>query len=76
MKKVLTPAQKRSHGDVLQVCYGASERRVCRILQCQRATYRYESVADEQAVLRMRIKDLARARVSCGYTGFTDRKGL
>ena len=29
--------------------------------------YRYESVADEQAVLRMRIKDLARARVSYGY---------
>jgi putative transposase len=44
-----------------------SERRVCRVLQCRRSTYRYESVADEQAVLRMRIKDLAQARVSYGY---------
>ena len=44
-----------------------SERRVCRVLQCLRATYRYESVADEQAVLRMRIKDLAGSRVSYGY---------
>ena len=66
-KKALKPAQKRSYGEVLQVCYSASERRVCRVLQCLRATYRYESVADEQAVLRMRIKDLARARVSYGY---------
>ena len=52
---------------MLQVCYGASERRVCRILESQRSTYRYRSVADEQALLRMRIRDLARARVSYGY---------
>ena len=52
---------------MLQVCYGASERRVCRILESQRSTYRYRSVADEQDLLRMRIRDLARARVRYGY---------
>ena len=51
----------------MQVCYGASERRVCQALQSPRSTYRYRSVADEQALLRMRIRDLARARVSYGY---------
>jgi len=52
---------------VLQVCYGASERRICRVLESQRTTYRYRSVTDEQAFLKMRIRDLARARVSYGY---------
>ncbi len=51
----------------MQVCYEASERRVCQVLQAQRSTYRYRSVSDEQALLRMRIRDLARARVSYGY---------
>lgn len=52
---------------MMEVCYGASERRVCQVLECPRSTYRYKSVADEQAALRMRIKDFAQARVSYGY---------
>ena len=32
-----------------------------------RASHRYRSVTDEQAALRMRIRDLAQARVSYGY---------
>ena len=32
-----------------------------------RASHRYRSVANEQAALRMRIRDLAQARVSYGY---------
>ena len=52
---------------MLEVSYGVSQRRVCQVLQCNRKTYRYESIADEQAALRIRIKDLAQARVSYGY---------
>jgi len=52
---------------VLQVCYGISERRVCQALQCHRSAYRYQSVADEQVALKIRIRDLAQARVSYGY---------
>lgn len=52
---------------MLQVCYEASERRVCRVPKSARSTYRYRSVPNEQALLRMRIMDLARARVSYGY---------
>jgi len=44
-----------------------SERRACGVIQLQRSTYRYRSVADEQAVLRVRLRDLAQARVSYGY---------
>ena len=44
-----------------------SERRVCGVIQLQRSTCQYRSVADEQAVLRIRLRDLAQARVSYGY---------
>jgi len=44
-----------------------SERRVCGILEFQRSTCQYRSVADEQAALRIRLRDWAQARVSYGY---------
>ena len=37
------------------------------MLTLSRASHRYKSVADEQAALKMRIRDLAQARVSYGY---------
>jgi putative transposase len=37
------------------------------VLMFQRSTCYYRSVADEQAALRIRIRDLAQARVSYGY---------
>ena len=49
------------------MAYGSSERRACRVLTFGRSTCRYESVAAEQAALRMRIRDLAASRVSYGY---------
>ncbi len=44
-----------------------SERRVCEVVSLGRSTHRYKSTAAEQAALRMRIRDLARTRVSYGY---------
>lgn len=44
-----------------------SERRACRVLTLGRLTRRCESVAAEQAGLRMRIRDLAASRMSYGY---------
>lgn len=37
------------------------------MLEFHRSTCRYESVEDEQAALRIRLRDLAQARVSYGY---------
>ena len=37
------------------------------MLTLPRASHRYQSVADDQAALRMRIRDLAQARVSYGH---------
>ena len=49
------------------MAYGASEKRACQVLTLRRSTYRYESVAAEQAALRMKIRDLAQGRVIYGY---------
>ena len=57
----------RDHARYLQVAYGSSERRSCEVLTFGRSTCRYESMASEQAALRMRIRDLAASRVSYGY---------
>jgi putative transposase len=37
------------------------------VLGCWRSSHRYRSVAEEQAPLRMQLRDLAAARVSYGY---------
>lgn len=47
--------------------YRVSERQACQVLQVPRATYRYRSCADPRTELRMRIRELARARVRYGY---------
>ena len=52
---------------MLRVCYEVSERRVCQALGLSRSSCRYRSRADEQAVLRIRLRDLAYARASYGY---------
>lgn len=47
--------------------YRVSERHLCEVLRIYRNAYRYKSVKDEQAFLRMRIKDIANTRIRYGY---------
>lgn len=44
-----------------------SERRSCRVLRLNRSLYRRKPTKDEQAFLRMRIKEIAATRVRYGY---------
>jgi len=48
------------------VC-GVNEGRACDVLRHPRATHRNESVPDDQAALRSRIRGLAGTRVTWGY---------
>ncbi len=57
----------RFHTQHLQDAYRVSQRRACTVLCAARTTCRYVGVADEQAPLRMRLRDLAATRVSYGY---------
>lgn len=53
--------------DRAQQLYAVSERRACRVLHQPRATQRYDSVKDDQAKLRGRIKEIAGGHVTWGY---------
>lgn len=49
------------------MAYQVSERRACSALGFPRSSHRYESVRDERAELRIRLRDLAASRVHYGY---------
>ena len=49
------------------VVYGVSIRQACHTFQLQRSLYFYRSCKDEQAILKIRIKEIAYSRVHYGY---------
>jgi putative transposase len=51
----------------LEWTYQVSERRGCATLRFNRASHRYRTIRNDQAVLRGRIRELAAARVRYGY---------
>jgi putative transposase len=61
------PAQKRAVVRYSRVGFGVSERRACRVGGVPRSSCRYRSVAADQTALRLRLRDLAAARVRSGY---------
>ena len=52
---------------MLKMAYKVSQRRACSTLVFARSVVRYESRADPQTGLRMRLRELAMARVGYGY---------
>ncbi len=63
----MRPAQKRAAARYFRVGFRISERRACRLAGVARSSYRYRSVAADQTVLRLRLRDLAATRVRYGY---------
>ena len=53
--------------EYLSVSYRVSERRACRVTRLHRGTYRYSSHKNRWTALRMRIREIAQARVRYGY---------
>ncbi|NIM96807.1 MAG: IS3 family transposase [candidate division Zixibacteria bacterium] len=66
-KKTLTPAMKRDLVCEMKTSYQVSERWACKTMEFARSTIRYESLADPQIALRMRLRELAMSRVGYGY---------
>jgi len=62
LKKTLKPAVRRYQVRRLEVAYQVSERRACGALGFPRSSHRYESVADPQPALRIRLRELASVR--------------
>lgn len=63
----MKPAQKRAVAHYFRTGFRVSERRACRLAGVARASYRYRSQAADQTALRLRLRDLAAARVRYGY---------
>ena len=63
----MRPVRRRKTVDYLRTVYRISERRACGAALFARSTHRYRSVADPQAALRIRLKELAASRVRFGY---------
>jgi putative transposase len=53
--------------EYLQVSYQVSQRKACNTLGFARSSHRYKSTADRQDFLRIRLRDMAYARVNYGY---------
>ena len=51
----------------MMISYQTSERQALEALGWPRTTHRYQSIADRQEALRMRLKELAAKRVGFGY---------
>jgi putative transposase len=51
----------------MSAAYQVSERRACVAMKWPRSSHRYQSAADPQVALRMRLKELAASRVGYGY---------
>src|ERR1700756_2315284 len=67
LKKMVKPSRRGPMVERLVGSYLVSERRACRVLRMPRATYRYRSCLDPRTELRMRIREIAQARVRYGY---------
>src|SRR5665213_3606250 len=64
---MVKPSRRGPMVEALVGSYGVAERRACRFLRVPRATYRYRSCLDPRTELRMRIREIAQARVRYGY---------
>ncbi len=63
---MVAPMRRRIALPHLRAAYKVSERRACRVLAVCRATVQYRSVKSDDPVLRMRIKEIAAARICYG----------
>src|SRR6202161_4644205 len=66
-QKALEPSRRRQVVDYLHGSYRVSERRACRVARLNRGTFRYRGHKDPRTALRMRIREIAQARVRYGY---------
>lgn len=64
---MVTPSCRRDVVTLLRTAYRVSERRACAAMDFCRATQRYVSQAAPQVELRLRLRELALARVRYGY---------
>jgi len=63
----VTPGRRRELVRFVQDAFGVSERRGCTALRFHRSSQRYRPSRDDQAPLRLRIREIAAVHVRYGY---------
>ncbi len=63
----MKPARRRPLVGYLRTTYRVSERRACGVTWIAVSTFRYQSLRDPRSGLRLRIREIAQARVRYGY---------
>lgn len=66
-KKLVKPSRRRAVVGYLCGAYRVSERHACEVVVLPRATHRYQSIRDPRTELRLRMRELAQARIRYGY---------
>ncbi len=66
-KKALKPAHRRQFIDEVRGVWKVTVRKACDALQIDRSLYTYKPKRGEQAVLKLRIKEICETRVRYGY---------
>ena len=66
-QKTLRPAGKRKHVDTIKADRKVSIHRACAVLKIGRSLCVYKSRRDEEAELKLKIKDICQTRVRYGY---------
>src|SRR6266480_729848 len=67
LKKMVTPAVRREAVTQLRVGFEVSERRACTALEVDRSSVRYRSSRPDDAMARVRLRELAAVRRRFGY---------
>lgn len=63
----MKPSRRRAVVGYLCGAYRVSERHACEVVVLPRATHRYQSIRDPRIELRLRMRELAQARIRYGY---------
>jgi putative transposase len=74
-QKSLGPDQRRGLVEHLRQVWDVSERRARDVLRVHRSLNRYQSQADDQAPLRLRIREIAFTRIRYGYMRIPEQSG-
>ena len=67
LKKALRPGRKRQLVDQLRSDWKVSARRACSTIRVSRSLYIYKSRRNDQADLKVKIRDICETRVRYGY---------
>jgi putative transposase len=66
-QKIVKPSRRRRVVSYLRGVYQVSQGRACRVARLSVSTFRYQSTQEPRTALRLRIREIAQARIRYGH---------